>query len=53
MNNPSYKEYCDLEQGSQAWIDARCGLLTASDLKKLVTPTLKIANNDKIGRAHV
>lgn len=51
MNNP-YKEYHDLEQGSQAWIDARCGLLTASDLKKLVTPTLKIANNDT-SRKHV
>ena len=34
-------------QGEQAWMDARCGLLTASEMKLIVTPTLKIASNDK------
>lgn len=37
----------DIEQGSLAWHAARCGVLTASEMKLIVTPTLKIANNDK------
>lgn len=41
-----------LEQGSQEWHAARCGLLTASEMKLIITPTLKIANNDK-ERAHL
>lgn len=36
----------DLEQGSDAWLQARCGLLTASTIGKLITPTLKVADND-------
>lgn len=44
--------YDDLIQGSQEWMDARCGLLTASEMHLIVTPTLKAANNDK-ERAHV
>ena len=36
-----------LEQGSDEWLAARCGLLTASEMKLIITPTLKIANNDK------
>lgn len=40
------------EQGSEAWLQARCGLLTASEMKLIITPTLKIANNDK-ERAHL
>ena len=40
------------DQGSQAWLDARCGLLTASEMKLIVTPTLKMASNDK-ERAHL
>jgi predicted phage-related endonuclease len=39
------------EQGSQQWLDARCGLLTASEVKLILSPTLKVANNDKT-RAH-
>lgn len=39
--------YRDLLQGSQEWLDARCGLLTASEMKKILTPTLKAASNDK------
>lgn len=37
----------DVEQGSPEWYDARLGLLTASEMGKLITPTLKIASNDK------
>jgi hypothetical protein len=36
-----------LEQGSEAWLQARCGLLTASEMKLIVTPTLKLAANEK------
>jgi predicted phage-related endonuclease len=37
----------DLIQGSDEWLAARCGLLTASEMKLILTPTLKVANNDK------
>lgn len=39
-------------QGSDEWFAARCGLLTASEMKLIMTPTLKIASNDK-ERAHL
>ena len=42
----------DYEQGSDEWLAARCGLLTASEMKHVLTPTLKIANNDKT-RSHM
>ena len=42
----------DLEQGSDEWFQARLGLLTASEMKLIITPTLKIADNDKT-RAHL
>ena len=42
----------DLIQGSDEWMAARCGLLTASEMKHILTPTLKIADNDKT-RSHV
>jgi hypothetical protein len=38
--------YRDLEQGSQDWLDARCGILTASNVGKLVTPTLKQSDSE-------
>lgn len=41
-----------LEQGSEEWLAARCGLLTASEMKLILTPTLKVAGNDK-SRAHL
>jgi hypothetical protein len=41
----------DLIQGSDEWMAARIGLLTASEMKLVLTPTLKIANNDKT-RSH-
>lgn len=40
------------DQGSEQWMQARCGLLTASEMKLIITPTLKIASNDK-ERAHL
>lgn len=42
----------DLIQGSEEWHQARLGLLTASEFRLILTPTLKIASNDKL-RAHV
>lgn len=42
----------ELIQGSEEWLAARCGLLTASEMKLILAPTLKVANNDKT-RAHV
>ena len=38
--------YKDLEQRSEAWYKARCGIVTASVVGKLLTPTLKVADND-------
>lgn len=38
--------YEELEQGSDQWLQARCGLICSSDLNKIITPTLKTANND-------
>ncbi len=37
----------DLIQGSEEWLAARCGLLTASEMKLIVTPSLKMASNEK------
>ena len=37
----------DLEQGSDEWLMQRMGGLTASEVKLILTPTLKTANNDK------
>jgi len=47
------KIYDDLEQGSDEWLQARCGLLTASEIRLMVTPsTYKKANNEKL-REHI
>jgi len=35
----------DLLQGSEEWHAARCGIVTASVVGKLLTPTLAVANN--------
>lgn len=43
--------HAELVQGSDEWLAARCGLLTASEMHLIVTPTLKAASNDK-ERAH-
>lgn len=42
----------ELEQGSDEWKNVRCGLLTASEIKLIMTPTYKISDNDK-DRAHL
>jgi hypothetical protein len=36
----------ELVQGTPEWLAARCGLVTASVVAKLLTPTLKVADND-------
>ena len=36
----------DLEQRSEEWYEARRGIVTASTVGKLLTPTLKVADND-------
>ena len=42
----SLKVYENLEQGSDEWLQARCGMITASTIGTLITPsTLKVANN--------
>lgn len=46
------KYHPDLIQGGDEWLAARCGLLTASEMHLILTPTLKIASNDK-ERAHL
>ncbi len=46
------KEYPNVYQGTDAWLDIRRGILTASEMKHIITPTLKIADNDKT-RAHL
>jgi len=42
----------NLIQGSDEWLAARCGMLTASEMKLILTPTLKIASNEK-ERSHL
>lgn len=37
----------EYDQGSEQWYQARAGILTASTMKLIVTPTLKVASNDK------
>lgn len=39
-------EHKDLEQGSPEWLAARLGMVTASVVGQLVTPTLKVAANE-------
>ena len=49
----SIQYYHDLEQGSEEWKAARCGLLTASEMSLILTPKqLKSAYNDK-SRSHL
>jgi len=39
--------YRDLVQGTDEWMAARRGLLTASEMHLIITPTLKVASNEK------
>lgn len=41
----------DVEQGSEEWHKLRCGILTASEMKLVITPSLRLADNDKV-RTH-
>jgi hypothetical protein len=42
----------DVIQGTAEWMKLRTGVLTASEMKLILTPTLKVANNDK-ARSHL
>ena len=42
----------DIEQGSEAWIEIRRGILTASEMKLIITPTLQVTNNNDV-RTHL
>ncbi|WP_028970127.1 lambda exonuclease family protein [Sphingomonas sp. URHD0057] len=55
MNAPAkigVQIHCDFDQGSDRWLQARCGMLTASEFDRILTPTLKIADNVK-ARSHL
>jgi len=39
--------YYDVAQGSEEWFSLRLGILTASNVKHILSPTFKIANNEK------
>lgn len=36
----------EFEQGSEQWLNARRGILTSSEMKLIITPTLKVAANE-------
>ena len=38
--------YSEVDQRSDEWFALRCGIVTASSVGSLLTPTLKVANND-------
>lgn len=44
---PTVTYHPNVVQGSDDWLQMRCGLITASEMKLILTPTLKAANNDK------
>ncbi|QXE86002.1 YqaJ viral recombinase family protein [Geomonas nitrogeniifigens] len=46
------KYHSDIIQGSDEWLALRRGILTASEMKLIITSALKVADNDKT-RAHV
>jgi len=46
------KYHYDIEQGTPEWHELRRGVLTSTAIKTLITPTGKLADNDKT-RAHV
>ncbi len=43
--------HTDIVQGDDAWYSVRRGVLTASEMKLIITPTLKVADNEKT-RSH-
>lgn len=44
MVTAGLKVYADLAQGTEEWYAARCGMLTASTVGKLLTSTLKVSD---------
>ena len=44
--------HADIYQGTEEWIAARCGMLTASEMSLILTPTFKAAKNEK-ERSHL
>lgn len=46
LEPPTIRTYDNVEQGTDAWMDLRRGVITASVMGKLITPTLKVADND-------
>ena len=44
--------HAELVQGTEEWLQLRCGTLTASEMKNILTPTLKAASNDR-ERSHL
>ncbi|KQO78166.1 YqaJ-like viral recombinase [Methylobacterium sp. Leaf90] len=49
---PTVRIHHNLHQGTEEWLAARCGMLTASEMSLIVTPTFKVAKNEK-ERAHL
>lgn len=45
MNSPTYHN--DIEQGTPEWLQIRLGILTASTMKQIITPSRKPARNEK------
>jgi hypothetical protein len=39
--------HSSIQQGTDEWLALRCGVLTSSVKKQIITPTLKVADNDK------
>jgi YqaJ-like viral recombinase domain len=52
IKDGSITYYPELIQGSEEWYALRCGILTASEMKLIITPTLKVASNEK-ERSHL
>jgi hypothetical protein len=44
--------YPEIEQGSEEWRQLRCGILTASEMNRILTPKLKVADNAE-SRTHL
>ena len=45
------KIYTEIEQGTPEWLDLRKGIITSTVVKSLITPTFKLAENDKTRKA--
>lgn len=41
------RQHDSVIQGSDEWLAMRCGILTASEMKHILTPKLKVADNEK------